>query len=103
MCFLIEHSLQTGTYECTYISGTQIITRDELTEAQVNQCGITYEDTCTCEAIPTKCTFEPDHAGELIIDQVVPDSTADGCDPEFCICTSHNNYHQIVAERISSA
>ena len=37
------------------------------------------------------------------MDQVVPDGTAAKCDQKFCICTSHDNYHQIVAERIKNA
>ena len=33
----------------------------------------------------------------------MPDGTAAKCDKEFCICTSHDNYHRIVAERIEAA
>jgi len=37
------------------------------------------------------------------MDQVVPSGTAKNCDKDFCICTSDDNYHEIVAERIANA
>ena len=37
------------------------------------------------------------------MDQVVPDGTAAKCDQDNCICTSHDHYHEIVAERIRDA
>ena len=92
-----------GTFECTYVKGSKLITQDELTEKQKTQCGIRYASSCKCEQIATKCTFGPDHGGEFIVDQVVPDGTANGCDRDFCVCTSHDNYHETVAERLANA
>ena len=50
----------------------------------------------------TKCTYGPDENGQFIIDQVVPDRTAESCDPDNCICTSHDDYHSIVGQRLQN-
>ena len=62
-----------------------------------------YQSTCECKQIATKCTYGPDKNGEFIIDQVVPDGTAAKCDKGTCICSSHDNYHRIVAQRLAAA
>ena len=51
----------------------------------------------------TKCTFGPNDDGEFTIDQVVPDATANKCNREKCVCTSHDDYHIIVGERLKQA
>ena len=43
------------------------ITVDELTEEKMEKC-IAENDYCTCEQMPTKCTFGPDHKGEFTFD-----------------------------------
>ena len=80
-----------------------MITQDELTETQRLQCKQRYGDGCKCSQIATKCTYGPDENGEFIIDQVVPDGTAARCDKATCICSSHDNYHRIVAQRLAEA
>ena len=58
---------------------------------------------CKCIEIATKCTFGPDDIGDVVTDVVVPPGRADGCAPEFCICTSHDNYHKEKASRLEMA
>ena len=68
--FLVSRSHQIGTYECTYTyeDGSKI-TRDELTEDNVNWCVATHgSDDCKCSRMATKCTFGPDDDGEFTID-----------------------------------
>ena len=91
------------TFECQYVKNGSMITQDELTETQVLQCKSRYGDGCKCSQIATKCTYGPDENGEFIIDQVVPDGTAARCDKATCICSSHDNYHRIVAQRLAEA
>ena len=48
----------------------------------------------------TKCTYGPDEQGAFDMDIVVPNGIAERCARESCICTSHDNYHEILAERL---
>ena len=89
---LISQSNAKGTFECTYMRLDEEITVDELTEEKMEICML-HNDHCTCEQMPTKCTFGPDERGEFIFDQVVPDSMAETCHRDFCTCTSHHKYH----------
>ena len=83
--------------------GSESITQDELTEDQALSCADNIESSCVCIQIATKCTFGPDHEGQFTLDQVVSARFAETCDPEFCICTSHENYHALVAHRMENA
>ena len=51
----------------------------------------------------TKCTFGPNEDGKFTIDQVVPEATANKCNRDKCICTSHDDYHIIVGDRLRQA
>ena len=101
--FLMQSGLQAGTYECTYTKRNQKITQDELTSTKRDQCLTLYGSGCSCKRMATKCTFGPDSKGDFIIDQVVPDGRAANCDRDFCICTSHEAYHETVAHRLENA
>ena len=68
------------------------------------KCAEKYPTSCNCIKIDTLCTFGPDHSGKFILDQKMSDVQAQNyCNPNFCICTSHDNYHEIVATRIANA
>ena len=90
---LCLHETKAGrTFECTYMRSGRSITQVE-TQDQMIKCRQNFPNSCECKQVATKCTYGPDDAGEFIFDQVVPDGTAAKCDKEFCICTSHENYH----------
>lgn len=46
--------------------------------------------------------FGPDHLGEFVTQEVSED-VADACNREFCVCTTHPNYQQIMDDRIKEA
>ena len=74
-----------------------------MTEGQALVCAENLESSCVCIQIETKCTFGPDHKGQFTLDQGVSARFAETCDPEFCVCTSHEDYHVLVAHRIENA
>ena len=46
--------------------------------------------------------FGPDHLGEFVTQEVSED-VADDCNRDFCVCTTHPNYKQIMDDRIEKA
>ena len=66
----------------------------------MNQCASDYP-SCACELVPTRCTFGPDSRGDIVTDVVVPEKTAESCEREFCTCTSHDNYEEVLASRLN--
>ena len=98
LAFLIQLSIQSGTFVCQYISGDTRITHTEMTEKQMNSCSKTFT-SCSCEPMDTTCTFGPTKIGEFSTD-IVKETVADVCPKNFCVCTSHDNYHAILAKRL---
>ena len=66
----------------------------------MKKCKIATLDKCECEQTTTKCSFGPDSRGSIILYQTFPDENADVCERSFCTCTSHDNYEEVLAERI---
>ena len=56
-------------------------------------------EKCVCEAILTECVFGPDSRGDFQHLNVTLD-TAERCDRDNCICSSHgSNYVELAVER----
>ena len=104
---LIKQSLQYGTYKCSYVDTFRdqdiLVTQDLMTESELDLCGHKFPQSCKCQMMQTLCSFGPDDKGHFILDQEVEEEMAETCPRDFCICTSHGDYHEILAFRIASA
>ena len=74
--------------------------RQILSEYQAGSC--TRNNLCSCAEILTRCMFGPDHKGEFVT-QEVSEKVAEDCNRDFCVCTTHPNYQQIMDRRIQDA
>ena len=102
--FLVNRSHQAGTYKCKYAyEGSSSGTRYNLTEDDYDFYKRRTELYYECERMATMCTFGPNDEGEFTIDQVVSDATAETCNRDKCICTSHDAYFSIRNERLEQA
>lgn len=74
-------------YKCTFGPDFEGNTHDEVVLSAVAQnCG----DFCVCEGLmENTCHFGPDIAGYFIVEEVSSER-ADSCDPNFCICDTHD-------------
>ena len=95
--YLVSFTKAVGTFECT--SSSSGIETD-LSESAQNKCIEKYSD-CSCQQIETRCTFGPDLANEFLRDEAVKDSQAESCDRDFCTCTSHDDYQEVLKQRLS--
>ena len=103
LSLFLDRSIAGRTYECSYMKAGSLITQTEMTLDAMVSIKQNFPNSADCRQVATRCTFGPDDAGEFIFDQVVPDGSAARCDKDFCVCTSHENYHRIVAQRIAAA
>ena len=74
-----------------------------MTESELDYCGHKYMTTCKCSMMQTLCTFGPDEKGNLRYDIEMDEEDADDCPKDNCICTSDDNYHEILASRVAIA
>ena len=100
VAFMFAPSEQRGTYSCTYISNGVRVAEDDRTEEDARAICSNLKN-CSCRQTVTKCALGPDENGDIRTDVVTPPGMADSCDPNFCICTSHENYREILEERLA--
>ena len=101
ICAIVRQTTQFGTFECKFTDATtnQLVTK-ELSENGVTLCQIEHLNKCDCESTTTKCSFGPDGAGHMVLYQEFPEEQAEKCDPSWCTCTSHDDYEEVLAERV---
>ena len=81
-------------YECTYDDGSV----KEVSKEEANSC-----EDCECKRIMVECLFGPDSRGDFSFLNVTK-SFAESCDRTACVCASHgDDYNEIAEQRREEA
>ena len=77
-------------------------TSDRYMYSQDEKDDCIVAETCTCAELMTSCVFGPDHTGAFVTEKV-NETVTQSCNRDFCVCTNHPNYHEIMTERVQAA